>query len=919
MTATGFEPRSPRRSSGSVLSMRLVFMLALAAAPARADELKQPPGTPGPAADLAIKEQQFHREAALQHLEPARRLARECLELSQKIVEASKTPEERAQARMASVTWQYRLAQTSIALRDLEQAVPMLDQVLAELRELIPDDRGGYRADCLNELGVARLHRREFNQARDRFEEALAGYKAYKGDAAAADVLDAQATCENNIGTAWLGLEDDPRALEHFDNALKLFEKVGKADNPVRAICLDNRGLIPFKRGENARALADFAEARAIFERAHPEKEFPQGHFDLMLALDHEGEALRRTGDFKKARDTLTRALGMTMNRVETLASYESESQAIAYASTLVPPPRNALLSLPRGPSDTAEQVYAEVWRSKAAVTRVVELRQKVWAESDDPAVRADGKRYEEVRAELSRLSDALPVPVPPAFRDYMNRRSREKEKLEANLIQRLPAFADRVQQARRKHTGLVDSLPVGSVFVDLIRYGTPGERGSKYAAFVLARGKAVERVELGDEASIEEKLNAWHADIRGWRQGTAEDWLRTQVWEPLERAFPKDTKTVTVIIAPDGVFTRLPWSALPGKERGKRLIDAYTTLTTPSGPALLDRLTPPNPRKSLPGGTPGRKFLTVGGVPDDNTPPGAPSDRRAAVAAEDRAGTQDFLDDVAKLALPPGMVRVSLSGRDATTENVRTALKNASRVYFAAHGFFRAPDQFTPSQAPSEAKTGPGLEQTPVFPDRLGPDPRSRNPLVLSGLKLSDGDLTAEMIAATVAPDLDLTVLAACSTGLGAVAPGEGVFGLQRAFHLAGARNVVASLWYVPLEASRVLMNEFHKNLSNTSLSPAEALRLAKLTLRDKGPGQSVHPIFWAAWVASGDPVAPAGPATSPVSTAPPAGPAPSRAPATTTTTSLTAICLGAALALVGAFGLLRRRPPTESNASHS
>ena len=120
-----------------------------------------------------------------------------------------------------------------------------------------------------------------------------------------------------------------------------------------------------------------------------------------------------------------------------------------------------------------------------------------------------------------------------------------------------------------------------------------------------------------------------------------------------------------------------------------------------------------------------------------------------------------------------------------------------------------------------------------------------ARNPLVLSGLVLAGtnrqgkeeatndrGLLTAETIAGLNLDGLDLAMLSACETGLGEVADGEGVFGLQRAFHLAGCKNVVASLWKVDDEAPAALMGLFYHHLWQEGLPPLEALRRAQLTL---------------------------------------------------------------------------------------
>src|SRR5262249_28178671 len=96
----------------------------------------------------------------------------------------------------------------------------------------------------------------------------------------------------------------------------------------------------------------------------------------------------------------------------------------------------------------------------------------------------------------------------------------------------------------------------------------------------------------------------------------------------------------------------------------------------------------------------------------------------------------------------------------------------------------------------------------------------------------------TAEAVVGLNLTGLDLAVLSACETGLGEVAGGEGVYGLQRAFHLAGARDVVASLWRVDDEATAALMAVFYRNLWVEKKPPREALRQAQLHLY-RHPGQ--------------------------------------------------------------------------------
>jgi hypothetical protein len=173
-------------------------------------------------------------------------------------------------------------------------------------------------------------------------------------------------------------------------------------------------------------------------------------------------------------------------------------------------------------------------------------------------------------------------------------------------------------------------------------------------------------------------------------------------------------------------------------------------------------------------------------------------------------------------------------------------------------------------------------------------------------------GILTAEAIAGLPLEDLEVAVLSACETGLGeAAARGEGVFGLQRAFHLAGAQTTVASLWKVDDQVTQELLTKFFENLWHKGMGRLEALRQAQLAVR-KGEGNRSHPRYWAAWVVSGDPgdlTALDAPASVP---APQPGPAAPRGsggwwiPATAAAAFL--------LALAGLAILVRRRPRGEA-----
>ncbi|HVH99080.1 MAG TPA: CHAT domain-containing protein [Enhygromyxa sp.] len=109
---------------------------------------------------------------------------------------------------------------------------------------------------------------------------------------------------------------------------------------------------------------------------------------------------------------------------------------------------------------------------------------------------------------------------------------------------------------------------------------------------------------------------------------------------------------------------------------------------------------------------------------------------------------------------------------------------------------------------------------------------------LIVSAEPGEDGFLTASEVAA-LSLNAEITVLSACKTGLGDMSSGEGVFGMSRAFLLAGSSSVVVSLWSVDSKATEELMVHFYDAL-RSSADPYEALREAKLRLRH---GRAVDP----------------------------------------------------------------------------
>jgi len=97
-----------------------------------------------------------------------------------------------------------------------------------------------------------------------------------------------------------------------------------------------------------------------------------------------------------------------------------------------------------------------------------------------------------------------------------------------------------------------------------------------------------------------------------------------------------------------------------------------------------------------------------------------------------------------------------------------------------------------------------------------------------------------------------DLVVLAACDTGRGRIAPGEGVIGTMWALFAAGARSMVVSQFRVESKSATTLLVGFHRRIAADPGTKAAQLRSAALDLLHNP--RFAHPYYWAGFILVGD-----------------------------------------------------------------
>jgi CHAT domain-containing protein len=162
--------------------------------------------------------------------------------------------------------------------------------------------------------------------------------------------------------------------------------------------------------------------------------------------------------------------------------------------------------------------------------------------------------------------------------------------------------------------------------------------------------------------------------------------------------------------------------------------------------------------------------------------------------------------------------------------------------LHIATHGFF-FPD-------PNSKSDGPSFT--------IADDPMIRSGLILAGAEhgwktgkplrpdMEDGVLTAYEISRMNLRNTELVVLSACKTGLGDIQGNEGVYGLQRAFKIAGARYLLMSLWEAPDKPTQEFMEAFYAEWLDKSRPIPDAYRAAQAQMQ----GRYENPYFWAGFV---------------------------------------------------------------------
>ncbi len=709
-------------------------------------------------------------------------------------------------------------------------------------------------------------------------------------------------------------------ALAEFGTFLQSAGDLPAAETvEARALAIRERALGPQhpRVGETLVAVADLKaqrgdveEAMPLFERGIAIAEETHASDDPRLANGYRAYAscLLKRGDARRALDAALRAESISTQHLRKTVAALPERQALAVVAKN-PSALDLAVSAAVELRDleASARVLDAVVRSRALVLDEMARRHRSLREAHDPGLEPLFAEYAAARSRLANLAvQGEDERSPERSRRRLREAQEAKDAAERTLAERSAAFREGKAVAAAGLAEVRGSLPADAALVSFVRYTRhpgsvrPGRKAKpalavdSYAAFVLRRsGAAPALIALGPTKGIDAQValvrkavaeggtapagSVRFAEVVYRRAAAA---LRDQVWKPLVRSLGSSRQ---VFLVPDGSLQLVNFAALPDGGRSY-LVETGPLLRYLSAERDLARA----------GGTTGRGLLAAGAPDFDDQPP-ARTERNAALEPSPSVGVTTAvyrgalpscasfgamhfealpsaareIEEVAEAweasrlrlrGLPPangrtGIEPVVLAGASAGETAVKRGAPGRRILHLATHGFFLG-DCSSPAGG-RNVSTATGRS---VFVD---------NPLLLSGLALAganrrasarpdtdDGILTAEEIAALDLTGVGWAVLSACETGLGELRAGEGLFGLRRAFQVAGARTLITSLWAIEDEASRGFMKALYEKHLVDGLPTAEAVRAASLEVlrQRRAAGRGTHPFFWAGFVAAGE-----------------------------------------------------------------
>jgi CHAT domain-containing protein/Tfp pilus assembly protein PilF len=772
----------------------------------------------------------------------------------------------------------YDLAFVYAKMGEYQKALPLSQRAL-EIREKQLGPEHPDTAGSLNDLAFVYSNMGDYQKALPLYQRALEIREKQLGPEHPATALSL-----NDRALVYVSMGEYQKALPLLERALEIREKRLGPEHPATATTLDNLALLYGNMGDYQKALPLHQQALERYENQLGPK-----HPDTAISLNNLFSVYYSMGKYQKAFESSQAALTAEDHTLANVFAIASENQKLQFVQQSE---RSYLATLSlihrHFQKDTPALRFGLelVLRRKGIVLDTQSRSLATLAASLKGVALESWRRLSQHQSNLAHLW--LIGPGEQSSNDYQQAIAELEAviaKEEQFLVQHSNQVAQVLPQTTVRADTLAKRLPPDSVLVEFVHIEDWDEKAAdwadttRYLAFVLTRDNQVSMVDLGDGQKIDDKIitaletindPTYRQDLKGYsyRADRAISELYSLLLQPLEPALGSHQQ---LIVSSDGELNKVPFAALRAPD-GRYLVETHTVSYVANGRDLL--------RGASEVGSSVDLLLLADPAYDDIPLLQSATPSEQAVRPGAFKGSFAPLPGTAEeaKAIPPLFKgkHMVLEGRAATESTVR-ATKSPKVLHLATHGFFledkelSMPERltnFTLTEFVPERGLG-GVRKLPSLPADGSPARANLRSMVGSGLALAganqagavsqgdDGLLTALEVTSMNLYGTDLVVLSACQTAVGEVRTGEGVFGLRRAFVLAGAKNLVMSLWRVNDEHTAAQMEQFYKAFGR-GLSSPEALREAQLatigSLREQTQGEQGEPIapvkLWAPFI---------------------------------------------------------------------
>ena len=753
-------------------------------------------------------------------------------------------------------------AQLYRVLGQNEQAESLLRQALAIFQRLLPPDHT-YILTVLNNIGELYTEEEKYQESEPYFKQVIAiGEKSLNPDDPTL------ATWYNNLAEAYEGEHKYADAEALYRKAYAINLKTLGPEHPMTAQYSQNLANLLGIESKFPEAEARYPSALGIFKKTYGPRhtDVADLEFDWAAERFHAGDrrgASPLFDDYFFIMHTFFLDQYQYMNERDRL-------QLLARSKDSFPMYFSFCLRYhAEDPSLAAKMYDILLWQKGLVGNSIAALRAKIAASGDAEAVSLLGQ-LSDLKTRLAQLLDN-PGSDHAQWQAQVSQLQTQTDATEQQLLARSRSLTQEKSLEKVTWRDVQKTLKPGEAAVEFAHFdylnGDGHTRTGYYVALVVTPetriapkfiviGKSAD-LEAGAVADYAGRLSKFGATI------SAKSTFYRAFWKPLEPALKGATR---VYLSPDGILNQASLGIVPD-DQGRLLMERYDLRIVPSTRDVL-RASPMTAADSavLLGGPdfdlkPERYLDSLAQL--NNSVSGDAEVRYAAIRGSALPVARDLsvgghcpLPDSGILCPLPGAAdevsgidelltrkqwQASLYQGDQALEEAIQAVHHPRLLHIATHGFF-LPDQ-------KSVKQDPMLRSGLYF---AGADNTLAGNAPPEGA--DNGVLTAYEAEQLDLEGTELVVLSACDTGLGSAQNGEGVFGLNRALQEAGAQAVVMSMWSVPDQETRELMQLFYANWLG-GVEKHEALRQAELKEREVVKQRYGHdlPYYWGAFVMVG------------------------------------------------------------------